>query len=59
MMNGASETLVGRDAPAQRELRAALQEMARAARSLRTLSDSIELHPESLLRGRTVQGAPE
>ncbi len=56
MMNGASESLVGHDAPAQRELRAALQEVARAARSLRALSDSIELHPESLLRGRTVQG---
>jgi paraquat-inducible protein B len=59
MMNGASETLVGRDAPAQRELRAALQEVARAARSLRALSDSIELHPESLLRGRNLQGSTQ
>ena len=58
-MNGASETLVGRDAPGQRELRAALQEMARAARSLRSLADSIERHPESLLRGRTAQGPSE
>ena len=52
MLDGASATLVGPDAPGQRELRSALQEVTRAARSLRTLSDSIERHPESLVRGR-------
>jgi paraquat-inducible protein B len=52
MIDGASATLVGVDAPGQRELRAALQEMTRAAQAFRTLSDSIERHPESLLWGR-------
>jgi len=51
MLDGAA-TLVGEDAPAQRELRAALQEITRAARAFRTLSDSIERHPESVLWGR-------
>jgi paraquat-inducible protein B len=51
MLDGAA-TLVGEDAPAQRELRAALQEMTRAARAFRALSDSIERHPESVLYGR-------
>jgi len=53
MLDGTSTTLVGPDAPGQRELRAALQEVTRAARSLRILSDSIERHPESLVRGRS------
>jgi paraquat-inducible protein B len=53
MLDGASATLVGPDAPGQRELRSALQEVTHAARALRTLSDSIERHPESLVRGRS------
>jgi paraquat-inducible protein B len=59
MLDGASATLAGPDAPGQRELRSALQEMTRAARSLRLLSDSIELHPESLLRGRRAEANPQ
>jgi paraquat-inducible protein B len=55
MLDGASATLVGPDAAGQRELRSALQEVTRAARSLRTLSDSIERHPESLVRGRSAE----
>jgi len=58
MLDGASATLVGPDAPGQRELRSALQEVTRAARSLRTLSDSIERHPESLVRGRAADSSP-
>ncbi|HEX9391105.1 MAG TPA: MlaD family protein [Usitatibacteraceae bacterium] len=59
MLDGASTTLVGPDAPGQRELRSALQEMTRAARSLRVLSESLEQHPESLLRGRSKEDAPQ
>jgi paraquat-inducible protein B len=45
-------TLLGKNAPIQAELRDALQEVARAARSLRTLTDYLERHPESLIRGK-------
>ena len=58
MLDGASTTLVGPQAPGQLELRAALKELTRAARSLRTLSDSLERHPESILRGRIGEAAP-
>jgi paraquat-inducible protein B len=51
-LDGATATLVGPDAPGQRELRTALEEVTRAARSLRVMSDSIERQPESLLWGR-------
>jgi paraquat-inducible protein B len=46
-------TLLGKNAPVQQELRDALQEISRAARSLRVLTDYLERHPESLLRGKT------
>jgi paraquat-inducible protein B len=59
MLDGATATLVGPGAPGQRDLRAALQEMTHAARALRTLSDSIERHPESLVWGRSANaGTP-
>src|SRR6266850_7704 len=47
------QRLVDKDAPAQQDLRDALQEIARAARSLRVLTDFLERHPESLIRGKT------
>ena len=53
VLNNANATLVGKDAPAQQELRDALQEITRAARSLRVLADYLERHPESLIRGKT------
>src|SRR4029077_9284864 len=53
VLNNTDATLVGKDAPAQQELRDALQEIARAARSLRVLADYLERHPESLIRGKT------
>jgi len=53
VLKNADATLVGKDAPAQQELRDALQEIARAARSLRILTDYLEQHPEALLRGKT------
>jgi paraquat-inducible protein B len=45
-------TLLGKDAPGQIELRDALGEVARAARSVRVLSDYLDRHPEALLRGK-------
>ena len=53
VLKNADATLVGSNAPAQQELREALQEIARAARSLRILTDYLEQHPEALLRGKT------
>jgi paraquat-inducible protein B len=40
------------DSPAQEDLRRALGDFAQAARSLRDLADSLERHPEVLLRGK-------
>ena len=54
-LNSADATLVGKDAPAQQDLRDALQEIARAARSLRVLTDFLERHPESLIRGKSAE----
>ena len=45
-------TLTGPNAPAQQELRDALAEFARAARSIRVLVDYLERHPESPIRGK-------
>lgn len=43
---------LGPTSPKQAELEDALQQVARAARSLRALADTLERHPESLIRGR-------
>lgn len=40
------------DAPVHHDLRDTLQELSRAARSVRVLSDFLERHPESLIRGK-------
>lgn len=53
VLKSTNATLLGPDAPGQQELRDALQEIARAARSLRILTDFLERHPESLIRGKT------
>ena len=53
VLKNTDATLVGPNAPAQQDLRDALQEIARAARSLRILTDFLEQHPEALLRGKT------
>ena len=53
VLKNTDATLVGKDAPAQQDLRDALQEITRAARSLRVLTDYLERHPESLIRGKT------
>lgn len=48
----AAERSIGSDAPIQQDLRETLRELNRTAQSLRTLTDYLERHPESLLRGR-------
>lgn len=53
VLKSTDATLVGKDAPGQQELRDALQEIARAARSLRILTDFLERHPEAMIRGKT------
>ena len=59
VMGSAESNLVGSAAPGQLELRNALQELARAARSLRVLADYLERHPESLIRGKTPEAPPK
>lgn len=49
---GALERTLRADSPAQEDLHRALDEFAQAARSLRDLADSLERHPESLIRGK-------
>jgi paraquat-inducible protein B len=51
-LGNADATLLGPNAPAQQELRDALTEFTRAARSLRVLIDYLERHPESPIRGK-------
>lgn len=40
------------DAPVHHDLRETLQELSRAAQSVRVLADFLERHPESLIRGK-------
>jgi len=54
-MSNVDTTMLGPDAPAQQELRSALQEFARAARSLRVLADQLERQPSSVIRGKPEQ----
>lgn len=44
--------LLASDAPLQQDLRDSLQELSRAAQALRHLADTLERHPEALLRGK-------
>jgi paraquat-inducible protein B len=53
VLKSTDATLVGKDAPAQQELRDALQEITRAARSLRILTDYLERHPDSVIWGKS------
>ncbi len=48
----ADNTLVGKDSPTQQELRAALQEVSRAARAITELVDYLERNPNALIRGK-------
>lgn len=58
MLASTQANLVGAGAPAQIELRSAMQELARAARALRVLADYLERHPEALIRGKPASSAP-
>ncbi|MEJ7687077.1 MAG: MlaD family protein [Variovorax sp.] len=49
---GAAQRTIAEDAPLQQDLRQTLQEVTRAAGSLRVLTDYLERHPESLIRGK-------
>ena len=51
-LEGLDRNLSNPDAPLQRSADDTLQELQRAARSLRVLSDYLQQHPESLLRGK-------
>lgn len=55
---GAVQNTVADDAPLQQNLADTLLEIQRTARSLRTFSDLLGQHPESLLRGRPATSQP-
>jgi paraquat-inducible protein B len=46
------------DSPTQRNARQTMEELQRTARSLRTLADYLDRHPEALLRGKPTEAAP-
>jgi paraquat-inducible protein B len=48
----AAEQVLSSDSPVQGDIRETLEQVNRAAESLRSLTDYLERHPESLLRGR-------
>ena len=50
---GAARQALAPDAPLQQDLRETLRELGKAAQSLRTLTDYLERHPESLIRGKS------
>jgi paraquat-inducible protein B len=54
----AESNLLQLDAPLQRQTAQTLAELQRAAQALRTLADSLQRHPESLLRGRSADTEP-
>jgi paraquat-inducible protein B len=45
-------TMVGKDAPAQYQLREALTEITKTAQSIRSLSEYLEKNPEALIKGK-------
>ncbi|MEN6373952.1 MAG: MlaD family protein [Smithella sp.] len=53
VLKSTDATLVGKDAPAQQEMRDALQEVRRAAQAISGLVDYLERNPEALVRGKT------
>ncbi|HEU4458687.1 MAG TPA: MlaD family protein [Methylibium sp.] len=55
-MRSAGELLAD-DAPTPQALRESLRELGRAAQSLRELTDYLQRHPESLLRGKPADAA--
>jgi paraquat-inducible protein B len=53
VLTNTDTTLFGKDSPAPQDLRDTLQEVTRAARSVRVLVDYLERHPEILIRGKS------
>ncbi len=53
VLKNTDAALFGKDSPAPQDLRDTLQEVTRAARSVRILVDYLERHPEMLIRGKT------
>jgi len=49
----AAEQVLASDAPLQQDLRGTLESVDRAARSLRSLAEGLQRHPQSLLRGKS------
>jgi paraquat-inducible protein B len=49
---GAAEQVLQKDSPVQSDLREALQQLTQTLQSLNSLSDYLERHPESLIRGK-------
>lgn len=47
-----AEQTLAQDSPLQQDMRQTLQELTRAAGSIRTLTDYLERHPDALLRGK-------
>ena len=52
-VKNADATLFSKDSATPQDLRDTLQEITRAARSLRVLMDYLERHPDALIRGKT------
>jgi paraquat-inducible protein B len=52
VLKSTDATLFGKDSPAPQDLRDTLQEVTRAARSVRVLVDYLQRHPEMLIRGK-------
>jgi paraquat-inducible protein B len=55
---GAAKQTLSADAPLQQDLRETLRELARTAQSVRVLTDYLDRHPESLLRGKQEDTKP-
>jgi paraquat-inducible protein B len=53
VLKNTDATLLGPYAPVQQDLRDTLQEVTRAARSLRVLLGYLERHPDALIRGKS------
>ena len=53
---GGIEGIVSEDSGLRHELYSALKELAAAARSIRSLADYLERHPEALLHGKGEYG---
>ena len=55
---GTANDTLSADSPLQQNLGNSMQELQRTMRSLRVLTDYLDVHPEALLRGRQADPAP-